>query len=62
MALLISYNLLGLIDSSIPPPSTTIYDAIGRQFINPLFSHWLRVDQMLSGDMLVEVKDLVHSY
>ena len=59
-----------MIDGSSPPPSYTIIDVSGRQIINPFFTQWLRMDQMLhsllfatiSGDMLVEVHDLVHAF
>ena len=59
-----------MIDGSSPAPSHTIIDASRRQIINPLFTQWLRTDQMLrsllfttiSGYMLVELCDLGHSF
>ncbi|XP_074302516.1 uncharacterized protein LOC141634121 isoform X2 [Silene latifolia] len=63
---LVSHGLLGMIDGSIPIPSTYTFDVNHNQVINPEYSYWLKLDQTvrswifatLSRDTLVEVHDV----
>ncbi|CAH9071039.1 unnamed protein product [Cuscuta europaea] len=67
---LVSQALLGMVDGSIQVPPTYSIDALNRQTPNPEFSTWLRIDQTirswlfatLSRDVLIDVRDLKHSY
>ncbi|CAH9112677.1 unnamed protein product [Cuscuta europaea] len=66
---LVSQGLLDMVDGSIQVPTPYSIDVINRQFPNPEFSTWLRIDQTirswlfatLSRDVLIDVRDLKHS-
>ncbi|CAH9089541.1 unnamed protein product [Cuscuta europaea] len=59
-----------MVDGSIQVPPAYSIDALNRQTPNPEFSTWLRIDQTirswlfatLSRDVLIDVRDLKHSY
>lgn len=67
---LVSQGLLGMVDGSIQVSSTLSIDVLNRQISNPEFSIWLRIDQTirswlfatLSLDVLIDVRDLKHSF
>ncbi|KAH0698710.1 hypothetical protein KY284_012925 [Solanum tuberosum] len=62
-SLLLSHELLGFVDNSIPPPNPFVHDASGIQQPNPLYRSWLRIDQSvrswlfatLSREVLMDV-------
>jgi len=63
------YQLQGMLDGSVAQPSTHVLTAQGTSLLNPAYSYWLRVDQLIrawlfatvSKDTLSEVHDLQHS-
>ncbi|CAH9089472.1 unnamed protein product [Cuscuta epithymum] len=67
---LVSQNLLGMVDGSVQVPSVYSIDLSNRPIPNPEYSSWLRIDQTirswlfatLSRDVLIDVRDLKHSF
>ncbi|KAM3270617.1 hypothetical protein P3S67_028819 [Capsicum chacoense] len=61
--LLLSHELMGFVDSSIPPPSPLLGDASGNPQPNPLYRSWIKIDQSvrswlfatLSRDVLFDI-------
>ncbi|KAH0696085.1 hypothetical protein KY289_013567 [Solanum tuberosum] len=62
-SLLLSHELFGFVDNSIPPPNLFVHDASGIQQPNLLYRSWLRIDQSvrswlfatLSREVLMDV-------
>ncbi|CAH9075356.1 unnamed protein product [Cuscuta epithymum] len=67
---LVSQGLLGMVDGTIQVPSPHSIDVSNRPIPNPEYSSWLRIDQTirswifatLSRDVLIDVRDLKHSF
>jgi len=62
-SLLLSHELMGFVDGSIPHPSPLLGDASGNHQPNPLYRSWIKIDQSvrswlfatLSRDVLLDV-------
>ncbi|KAF3671634.1 hypothetical protein FXO37_07936 [Capsicum annuum] len=62
-SLLISHELMGFVDGSIPPPSPLLSDVSRNPQPNPLYRSWIKIDQSvrswlfatLSRDVLLDV-------
>ncbi|KAG5627801.1 hypothetical protein H5410_013019 [Solanum commersonii] len=48
-SLLLSHELMGFVDGSIPHPSPLLGDAFGNHQPNPLYRSWIRIDQSVSS-------------
>ncbi|KAL3375817.1 hypothetical protein AABB24_002671 [Solanum stoloniferum] len=68
-SLLLSHELMGFVDGSIPHPSPLLGDASGNHQPNPLYRSWIKIDQSvrswlfatLSRDVLLDVHLLLTS-
>ncbi|CAH9146518.1 unnamed protein product, partial [Cuscuta epithymum] len=67
---LVSHNLVGVLDGTIPIPSPFVLDASRREIMNTDYQLWLKIDQTvrswlfatLSRDILIDVHELKFSY
>ena len=67
---LMSHGLFGFVDGTISSPSPITYDSSGISALNPYFYYWMCANQQIRSwlfatiyqDILVEVRDLLHSY
>ena len=66
---MIMHKLFGMLDGSIPQPTSQVLSSLGMPQSNPVYGYWLQVDQLLhawlfatiSKDTLSKVRDLPHS-
>ena len=64
------HEISGMLDGSLPQPTRHSFPYQGLSYLNPTYSYWLRIDQLIHAwlfatifkDNLNKVRDLQHSF